>query len=265
MFKLNGEFTGLDNFFYTDEPNHVLSHESIKKRLGEMQGIYRTWEYGLFKFPLDEEERNEVQNRCHDSIELMREAANDYMLAFFNGTIILSSMAVERVLQGLLILQGNQWRDLEENCLTPAIEYEIKKPKPLGEIGLKTELYGHRNGRLVQYAIKGGSWKYLEIPSLSESLNKVSRKLAPIDLLQDEAEKNLKPSECIFVKRRNTMAHSAMENLRIYSQSWQLNLKGKVDLDTFINNKADAFDQYKKASFFIMGVFEVLKKRYETW
>lgn len=266
MFTLEGEYKGLDDFFHTNEQGH-MSNEEIKARLNELSDISRngSFPFGIFRFPLDDEERNDVQNRCHQSIDYMREAAICYALGLFYGTIVLSSMAVEHILQVFLILQGKQWSNIEKWCSMPIIEYEIERPKALVKgSGTEREFYGHKNGKLVQYSIKNGVWKYSEIPSLTDAIKKVDKKEVPIEVLRDDWESQSEPYEWIFVRRRNTMAHGAMENFIIYSQLWQLNHNGEADLDTFLTHKKDSFDQYKKASLFIMETFARFKKNYGT-
>lgn len=268
MFTLNREYKGLDDLFETNTQGHMMSNEEIKTRLNELSDISRDrpFSFGNFRFPLDEEERNDVQNRCHQSVDYMRDAAICYALCRFDGTIVLSSMAVERTMQAFLILQGKQWSTLEEWCSMPTIEYEIEKPKAsVKSSGTTKEYYGHKNGRLVQYSNLSGVWKYSEVPSLTEAINKVNKDETPVEMLREDGERQLKPSQWIFVRRRNTMAHGAMENFTTYSQLWQLNLNGEVDLDTFLTHKKDAFDQYKKASLFIMETFARFKMKYGTW
>lgn len=195
MFKLAKKYTGLDDLFYTKDRNHMTSNEEIEKRLDELAPIYKDWEYGLYKFPVSDIDRNYVQSDCRDAVELMREASTGYYLASFDTTIMLSSMAVERLLQAILLVNRKGFQKCKKGeRISEEIEIEINSPNPtLKEGGIIKFYYGHRidskgkkRNDLAQFRQENNEWYYFEIPSLSASLGKITQEEAPTCLLCDK-------------------------------------------------------------------------------
>ena len=106
MFQSKEEYSGLDNFFNTNSSyDHLRKNDEILKRIKEIEKLYRKWPLRLWNFSKDERKIQERNNDCQETIEIMREANLSYILGFFNSSIIMSSIAVERLLKCIMFLK----------------------------------------------------------------------------------------------------------------------------------------------------------------
>jgi hypothetical protein len=99
------------------------------------------------------------------------------------------------------------------------------------------------------------------LPSLSQGLELASCLGCPSRELLEPRETL---SRCVFVRRRDKIAHGAFEEAELGEQIWYLNANNKVDPIIYLSRKDGAFDQYKKASVFTRKTFEWFTSKYGT-
>ncbi len=106
MFHSDENFGGLDELFHIDKPGHLWSRDELKKRVNELNGIYQGSSYNIWLFSQNNEERNRIQDYAYTAMETLRYASLCHIMGFFQASIILSSMATERLLHCVLLLSG---------------------------------------------------------------------------------------------------------------------------------------------------------------
>lgn len=220
MLKGNKPYKGLDDYFSTNiEQQHSRSNTEIEKRIKEIEGICQEWPFNPnWKHPNDRGWKNAF---CLSTINLITQAANCYILGFYETSVMASSAAVEQIIHV----------DID-----PKVKHVRIKDRE-------------------EYLIQNYG-------TLSSLLPKGEKKGYPVKLLLDSNETVLE--NCIFVQRRNMITHGSYENQFPIEQVHYLSV-----LDTspetpnteyiMFNCKA-SFDQYKKASNFIIETFRWFEK-----
>lgn len=220
MFKSEKPYKGLDDYFLTNiEQLHSRSNTEIEKRIKEIESIYQEWPFNPnWKHPNDRGWKNAF---CLSTVNLMAQAANCYILGFYETSVMASSAAVEQIIHVDIDPKVKHVKIREHE------EYIIQNYGTLNKILLKAKKNGY-----------------------------------PTNLLLDSNEVFL--DECTFVQRRNMIAHGAYENQFPIEQVHYSNfLVISPDIPnieyTMFNGKA-SFDQYKKASNFIIETFRWFEK-----
>ena len=218
MFKSGREYKGLDDYFYTMiEQDHLRNDKRIKERVAQIESLYEEWSYDPFWKHTEDTDANNWKNAfCKQAIDLMAESANCYILGFFKASVVASSAAVEQLIH--VDAQGEQ---------------------------IRRQRADHSEYLITRY------------DTLSALLPLAKQKGYPIDALLDPGEVDL--PTCIFVQRRNIVAHGAYENEFVIEQMHYINiidtLEDKSNADYPYFNATSAFDQYKKASKFVIAAF----------
>ena len=256
MFKTDGEFNGLDEFYHTDSPNHMLSKEAIAERTNGIVALYKDWELHSWKFSNNDEDRNEIQQDCLDVIEHMRDSANSYSLGMFVSTIQLSSAAVERLINTVLFLKKKErlsfLKDHKKIIQTPPagwIQVNTVAGPRYYTSGFKSRIYRKGNG-FVEFR-----------PRVLDRAIGELRRCRPsfkVDSLCEEGS----PKSCVFVDRRNAAAHGTTTRLHLIEQFHGYIINKTDDWYPLINNQYSALNQYRLASAFIINAFSIFTKRY---
>ena len=219
MFKSGRNYKGLDDYFYTTiEQEHLRSNKHIKERIEEVENLYEEWQYDPFWKHDENADANNWKNAfCKHTIDLMAEAANCYVLGFFKASVMASSAAIEQLIHVDVPFQRKSVKRADNT------EYLI-----------------------VNYGAMGAT-----LPQ--------AKKLGyQTDLLLDPSETNLQT--CIFVQRRNMVAHGVHENKFVIEQIHYINvvdtLTDKSNANYLFFNTNSAFDQYGKASKFVLATFK---------
>jgi hypothetical protein len=104
MFKSNRKYQGLDDFFGTGSKNNVMSWDEIEKRIGELDAPYNGLPLNQWLFVKEEKINQFLLAEIFDVIELMRSSSNNYIIAEFEASLILSSVAVEKLCNAILFI-----------------------------------------------------------------------------------------------------------------------------------------------------------------
>lgn len=226
MFKSDKVYEGLDDYFQTAaNQDHVRRNVHIAERIAQINSIYEGWSYDPFWVHDKDQSSNRWKNAfCREAIALMEEAANSYILGLFKASTAMSSAAVEQ--------------------LTHI------------DITLNAE-----DAKRVQRA-DGSEYLIFDYGSLGGNLFCLQKHGYPTKLLLDSEETNLQT--CIFVQRRNTIVHGAHTNEFVVEQMHYLNimdsLADKSNAEYLYFNSKSAFDQYEKATKFIIATFKWFDK-----
>lgn len=249
-FRSEGDFESLDKFFRVDTTGHLWSREELKKRIDELNATYQGLSYDLWQFSANNEERNRFQDYAYTAMETLRHASLCHIMGFFTASIMLSSMATERLLHCALLLSG-------------AVQ---RQPLPEG-----TTIVPVRNvtGTEDYAVIPGVGWEpvvqenetryYLRLPGLggkslttAENLGYPSREL----LGNNESFES-----CVFVARRHAMAHSRFERVDLMEQA--RSFVTQVAPNPYpMFDQSSSLDQYRKASGFIRRTFSRFNEAY---
>ncbi len=108
MFQSQKSFLGLDDFFRTDNEDNLYSKAAIEGRIKGLDSLYQYWELRSWQFTKVTNEYNALNFVPFTVLELMREAATAYVLAQFNSSILLSSVAVEKMNHFVIELSGKR-------------------------------------------------------------------------------------------------------------------------------------------------------------
>jgi hypothetical protein len=243
-FRFGQRFESLDNFFHVGQPGHLWSREELEKRIEELDGIYRSWNYDLWFFSAREEERNRFQDYAHTTLDTLRNASLCHIMGLFTASIMLSSMATERLLHCILLLSGTVKmqrlpkgaRIVEVRTIIGNEGYAI-----IPKVGWEPVVY------------KDNTPCYLKLPSLGEEPLKAADELGyPSRELLDSNESF---DSCLFVARRHAMAHSRFERIDLMEQA--RSFVTQVTPSPYpMFDQSSSLDQYKKASAFISKTFE---------
>ena len=261
MFKSNKDFISLDDFFGTDNQNTPNFKTTVIERIGELDSLYQPWELRPWKFTKDVNNNNKLNYAPYTVIEIMRQAATSYAMAQFNACILLSSVAVEKIVHFLMDLNELH----EEICMTSkqVSKYSLNEVQTVE--GKKW--FGFWKNRFGEFIDKGnGTWSFYEIESLDPSIDavrKIGYDIKPIDQRVDGSHR-------LFVSRRDTLGHGNYEGLAIVEQIVDIEKGSYKDQDELIKkfgdyfetHKTQAFEQYKAASEFIISVFNKFDTTY---
>ena len=261
MFKSDGRFTGLDDFFRTGDKQSLLWKPEVEVRIQELDTIYRPWTLRHWEFTKDKNKDNELNYSPYLVVDIMRQASTSYIIAEYNASILLSSIAVEKILHFVMDLNG----------LHKEIRITAKKIKNYDKYEVQTvegkKYFGFWNNRFVEFLDKGnGTWSFYEIESLDPSIDALRNtgyNVSPIDERIDGGHR-------LFVTRRDTLGHGNYEGLALVQQITDIqkgSYKDQDELikkigDLFVKHKPQAFEQYKSASEFIIGVFKKFDETY---
>ncbi|MDE1834747.1 MAG: hypothetical protein KGH64_05415 [Candidatus Micrarchaeota archaeon] len=221
MFKSGKVYNGLDDYFHTTiEQDHLRSNKHIKERVEQVESLYEDWPYDPF-WKHANDSSNWKNAFCMDTINLMAESASCYALGFFKTAVVAASAAVEQLIH-------------------VDVPFNSKRVKIANNMEYLLADYG----------------------AIGAALPKAKKLGYPTGLLLDAKENDLQ--RCIFVQRRNMVAHGVHENQFIIEQVHYANvidtLTDKSNEEYLYFNGASAFDQYKKASRFVITTFRWFDK-----
>ena len=255
MFKSNGSFISLDDFFIISNEYSLRWKSEVEERIHGLDALYEPWTLGHWEFTKDVNNDNKLNYAPYTVIEIMRQAATSYITAQFNASILLSSVAVEKIVHFLMDLNELH----EEICMTSK---QVSR-HPLNEVqtGEGKKYFGFWKNRFGEFIDKGnGTWSFYEIESLGPSIDavgKIGYDIKPIDQRVDGSHR-------LFVSRRDALIHGNFESLALVEQIEDIRkgtYKDQGELmkkigDLFVTHKTQAFEEYKAASEFIIGVFK---------
>lgn len=261
MFRLESPYSGLDGFFHTGTAHHVRSNSNIESRIRRLDSIYQGFENQTWNFSEDQRRQNEVQNYCLTTIEALREASLCFIMGFFHASVLMSSVAAERIIQSVILLK-------DAGKLTPLgmnPPNNSNKPYRPPNLVIVGTVYGDeyyakvRGERFERLIARNDGYYYTELPSLGVKLLKQVQALGvSCGSLISEGERI---DDCIFVARRNAAAHARYEQAGILEQR-RAKLSGKEASPTDSSEENAAFDQYDKASRLVREVFAWFDKNY---
>jgi hypothetical protein len=264
MIRSGRPYSGLDDFFYTKDKDHLLSNELIQKRIEELDSLYQDWAFPFWEFSKEPMEQNRFQHYCKEVVDIFNQSYKCYIMAGFDASIIMSSVAVERLTNCVLLLHkaslGNLFQRITDSKTRQSVTKPLDDWYPVKTINA-VEYYCYRKNRFVQIVLLDGNYHYFSLPSLSQSLELASRLGCPSGELLDPKERF---SRCVFVTRRDKIAHGAFEEAELGEQIWYLNANKSVDPISYLSRKEAAFDQYKKATLFTRKTFEWFTSKYGT-
>jgi hypothetical protein len=260
MFHSNEEYSGLDNFFRTNSnENHLRKNDAILKRIKDLEKLYRKWSSGPWNFSKDERETQERNNDCHETVEIMREANLNYILGFFNSSIIMSSIAVERLLKCIMLL------NFKNECFKKVKIENLSELHPVRTVyGLEPFYYGYHKSNYKQIYKLGNEYYEYKI-GLKYSMKKALTIGLPINRLLDKNEESklLDNKDVLFIIRRNNAAHGFYINTTLgYEQLQRIESNETIDMVELLKFGRDAYDQYSKASNFVIDTFINFEKNY---
>jgi hypothetical protein len=221
MFKSDKDYKSLDDYFNSIRyGDHLRSNKRIKQRVKQIEKLFKPWPFNIHEWKHDP---NNIENArknsyCKHAIDVMSEAANCYIMGFFNASVAASSAGVES-----LIHVDSPY------CV------KIKKTS---------------TGKLYQSK---------EYATLAEALTSVNKLGYPTKMLLDKNENDL--YSCVFVQRRNIVAHGNHDDRFTIEHLSLLNKSPKADLKEVISEQRAALDQYKKASKFIIAILVSFEKK----
>ena len=242
MFKSDRKYQGLDDFFGTGSKNNVMSWDEIEKRIGELDAPYNGLPLNQWLFVKEEKINQFLLAEIFDVIELMRSSSNNYMITEFEASLILSSVAVEKLCNAILFIdfikkgQGKLIKNVDPEW--------IKVDTADGSIYFDTNW-----NRIVEV---NGGWLKFEHKTLGKDLLECVQNLGYCvnDLLNPgDAIDN-----AIFIARRNAATHGDPKRLIILKQMHGYVVNDINDIVRLMNNGEESLDQYKKASTFIIYV-----------
>lgn len=251
MFKSAKNFIGLDDFFYTSDSGHRMSGENIKKRIAEIDWLYKPWEIKRWKFSPDGQKSSQFQTEIVSCIDAVSASARCYILGLFDPSIAASSIAVEMLLRKILEVKGL----IKPKRITPTpTEEDIKEWYPMNRVGdACDEFVGEVSGRLAHIVRKDGEYVYFNYPSLKRLIKKADHAGIPSKALLTQVDNS--SDSLIFVARRDQIMHGKFETLGDLEQIYVLNRRAKVDyFDSYMAHQKIALEQYKMASDFFLDV-----------
>ncbi len=250
MFKSERKYRGLDDFFSTTSSSSLNEWKNIENRINEIDSKYKDWCVNLWSFTSDDEEKQYLINDVHDTIDMMRSSAINYIIGDFNSSIQSSSAAVEKLGNVIMYLEFLKFHPRKtfssiQNCWIPINTV----------YGLR--YYDKKWNRVVK---RDNQWTIFKHSMLSSKmLNEIHKSGYPSVLLLNQGD-NFDNS--IFIGRRNAAAHGDFSRILIEEQMHGYTIKDPNDLIKLINNKDASLDQYSKASDFIVEAFKIFDQRY---
>jgi hypothetical protein len=253
----------------TDNNQSPLWKPTVEMRIKKLEDIYTDWTLRHWKFTGDVNNDNKLNATPHTVVEVMRQASISYILGQFNATILLSSVAVEKILHFLMDLNGLH----DEVSIT---ERQINNYSPI-EVqtveGIK--YFGFWKNRFGEFFDKGnGTWSFYEFESLNPSIDaveKIGYDIGEMDKKVGGIDKKVGAKHRLFVLRRDTLVHGNYEGLALIQQIADIENQKYKNQDDLIDNISDlfdkhetqAFEQYEAASKFIISVFKKFDSTYE--
>jgi hypothetical protein len=252
VFKSDREYMGLDDFFDSGSKNHIMSWDEIKKRIAKLDSLYIKWQLNYWVFDKDEKMNQFLNSEIVDVIGLMRSSSHNYIIANFEASIILSSVAVEKLCNAILFIdfikkrQGNLIKNVDPTW----IEVDTVD----GPMYFDTDW-----NRIVEF---DGDWLKFEHKTLGKYL------MESVQNLGYSVNALLNPGDTIdnsiFIARRNAVAHGDPQRLIILEQMHGYVVNDVDDIMRLMNHKKASLDQYKKASTFIIAVLAKFNSEFPT-
>ena len=261
MFHSNEEYSGLDNFFRTNSnENHLRKNDAILKRIKDLDKLYRKWPSGPWNFSKDERETQERNNDCYETVEIMREANLNYILGFFNSSIIMSSIAVERLLKCIMLL------NFKNKCFEKVKIENLSELNPVRTVyGLEPFYYGYLKKNYTKIYKSNDRYRIYKI-GFKSSMKKALSIGFPVNRLIDEKElEQLQDGkDILFIIRRNNAAHGFYTETNFgYEQKQYIKSNKNIDIAYLLKFGREAYDQYSKASNFVIDTFIKFEKNYQ--
>jgi hypothetical protein len=241
MFKSDRKYQGLDDFFRIGSKNNVMSWDEIEHRIAELDKLYNGWPLNQWLFVKEEKINQFLLVEIFDIIELMRSSFNNYIIAEFEASLILSSVAVEKLCNAILFIDlVKNWQDKLIKNVDP--EW-IKVNTADGPI-----YFDKKWNRIVKV---NGGWLKFEHKTLGKILKYVQNLGYCVNDLLNPGDTI---DNAIFIARRNAAAHGDPMRLIILKQMHGYVVNNIDDIVRLMNNGEESLDQYKKASTFIIEV-----------
>jgi len=241
MFKSDRKYQGLDDFFRTGSKKNVMSWDEIEKRIGELDKLYNGRPLNQWLFVKDEKINQFLLAEILDVIELMRSSSHNYIIAEFEASINLSSVAVEKLCNAILFI----------DFIKKGHGVLIQNVDP-GWIKVNTAdgpiYFDKKWNRIVEV---NGGWLKFEHKTLGKILGSVQNLGYSVNALLNPGDTI---DNSIFIARRNAVAHGDPKRLIILKQMHGYVVNDINDIVRLMNNGEESLDQYKKASTFIIEV-----------
>lgn len=252
MFRSPRKYSNLDDFYSTTVQNSLTSWSEIEKRIGETDSLYRNWRAELWQFTSDNEENQYLLSEVQNTIDVMRSAVLNYIMADFNASIVSSSAAVEKI--GNVILYLNFVKAPPTKTYTaPEVDW-IAINTVYG-----TRYYDNHWDRIVQ---RGSVFIKFQHSVLNGKMLENIKKCGYPSHLLVNANDTLDKS--IFVGRRNAAARGDFSRILIEEQIHGYIVNNPDDLVKIVNNRIASLDQYSKASDFITNTMSIFDRCYKS-
>lgn len=171
----------------------------------------------------------------------------------------MSSIAVERLLKCIMLL------NFKNECFKKVKIENLSELHPVRTVyGLEPFYYGYHKSNYKQIYKLGNEYYEYKI-GLKYSMKKALTIGLPINRLLDKNEESklLDNKDVLFIIRRNNAAHGFYINTTLgYEQLQRIESNETIDMVELLKFGRDAYDQYSKASNFVIDTFINFEKNY---
>ena len=251
MFTSEGrKYSDLNDFFGTSSQNALTGWKAITDRMNETDSVYKDWEFNVWKFTENHDETQFLVNEVKESIEIMRSSSVNYIIGEFNQSISASSEAVEKICNVILYIDFAKNGYPERHKSVEADWIEVITASG-------SMYYTKRWNKVIN---QGKEWAVYKHASLTETtIERVEKSGYSCSELKNLTDT---PEKIVFASRRKAAAHGDFSRILIVEQFHGYVVNDVYDLVKLMNNKIASFDQYTKASNFIINVINEFNKKY---
>lgn len=173
----------------------------------------------------------------------------------------MSSIAVERLLKCIMLL------NFRRECFVEAKEKSLSELANVKSIyGIEPFYYGY-HGSSYKQIYKFNDKYYVYKIGLKHSMENALSIGFPVDKLLDKNEESklFNKKDILFIVRRNNAAHGFYTDTNIgYEQIQYIESNERIDMAELLKFGRDAYDQYKKASNFVIDTLIKFESEYDS-
>lgn len=260
MFKSPHNFHGLDDMFQVGTKGHLTSWEEVENRLNQLDNLYKEWPYGIWKVSRNKTKSSVWSARIVANIDLLRQAAQGYVLGSFVTCILSSSAAVEGLLRTVLEVRGK----IKSRILTPN-EVNTDNWYLVSTMDDEVEYFGTigRSKWLSRIVMSKGNYAVFTYPSLKDLIDMGKKSEVPVQSLSTPLDDHSGALE--FVVRRDLNVHAKDYEITLMEQISSMNNRLSVVLEGHQTRREFAFRQYSMASSFFSDVLNWLWTEYGVY
>jgi hypothetical protein len=251
----------LDIYYHADKPKHDRSHKALQQRINEI-GTPQ-WRENQWMFAKRQREQNDVNSYCYNSWNLLNEAANCYIMGLYNASVMASSMSVEMLLNGIIILKK---RTLRRHRNYSGI-FEFKAQKVQQNWYRAKSIYGpmyyvYSSFRFLPIIRLKGGYYSVNLPAMYKKIQIVNFLGYDVSRLSDIIDQSGRAF--IFVARRDKSVHADFPTWNIAEQLYSHTNNTTYNLGASFFHRPEALDQYKRAHDFVRDVFRRFDSLYKV-